>query len=48
VAVLADGRRVLSRSDDNTLRLWDLATGDCLANTMPMPQSAALPSLVTI
>jgi hypothetical protein len=31
VAVLADGRRVLSGSYDRTLRLWDLQTGACLA-----------------
>jgi WD40 repeat protein len=31
VAVLADGSRALSGSDDHTLRLWDLATGKCLA-----------------
>ena len=30
VAVLADGRRALSGSWDNTLRLWDLATGETL------------------
>jgi WD domain, G-beta repeat len=31
VAVLADGRRALSASDDRTLRLWDLETGVALA-----------------
>jgi WD40 repeat protein len=30
VAVLADGSRALSSSDDCTLRLWDLATGETL------------------
>jgi WD40 repeat protein len=30
VAVLADGRRALSGSEDKTLRLWDLATGETL------------------
>jgi WD40 repeat protein len=30
VAVLADGSRALSGSWDNTLRLWDLATGETL------------------
>src|SRR5271165_1009777 len=30
VAVLPDGRRALSGSYDNTLRLWDLATGETL------------------
>jgi APAF-1 helical domain/WD domain, G-beta repeat len=29
-ALLADGNRALSGSDDNTLRLWDLATGETL------------------
>ena len=27
MAVLADGRRALSGSEDKTLRLWDLETG---------------------
>jgi len=31
VAVLGDGSRALAGSDDNTLRLWDLASGRCLA-----------------
>ena len=30
VAVLTDGRRALSGSNDHTLRLWDLATGETL------------------
>ena len=30
MAVLADGSRALSGSCDNTLRLWDLATGETL------------------
>jgi WD40 repeat protein len=29
--VLADGRHALSGSDDCTLLMWDLATGECLA-----------------
>ncbi len=29
-AVTADGRRALSGSDDRTLRLWDLVTGETL------------------
>ena len=31
MAVLADGSRAVSGSYDNTLRVWDLATGECLA-----------------
>ena len=31
VALSADGSRALSGSSDNTLKLWDLITGDCLA-----------------
>ena len=30
MAFLPDGRRALSGSEDNTLRLWDLATGETL------------------
>ncbi|MDB6174113.1 MAG: afsR [Chthoniobacteraceae bacterium] len=30
VAVSADGRRAVSASDDETLRVWDLETGRCL------------------
>ena len=26
-----DGRRVVSASDDNTLKVWDVATGECVA-----------------
>ena len=26
-----DGRRVVSASDDKTLKVWDVATGKCLA-----------------
>jgi WD40 repeat protein len=31
VAVLADGRRAVSGSRDNTLRLWDLESGEVIA-----------------
>ena len=30
-AVTPDGRRVVSASDDNTLKVWDLETGRALA-----------------
>src|SRR5207248_747652 len=30
VALSADGRQALSGSDDTTLRLWDVASGQCL------------------
>lgn len=33
VAVLADGSRALPGSTDKTLKLWDLASGDCLATS---------------
>ena len=26
-----DGRRIVSGSEDNTLKVWDVATGECLA-----------------
>ena len=35
VAVLPDGRRALSGSHDNTLRLWDLETGESRALARP-------------
>jgi WD40 repeat protein len=31
VAVFPDGRRVVSASNDNTLKVWDVATGQCVA-----------------
>lgn len=30
MAVLPDGQRALSSSNDGSLKLWDLETGDCL------------------
>ena len=31
VAVFPDGRRVVSASMDKTLKVWDVATGKCVA-----------------
>ena len=31
VAVFPDGRRIVSGSDDKTLKVWDVATGKCVA-----------------
>ena len=31
VAVFPDGRRVVSGSDDKTVKVWDAATGECVA-----------------
>ena len=31
IAVFPDGRRVVSASDDKTLKVWDVATGECVA-----------------
>ena len=31
MAVFPDGRRVVSASDDKTLKVWDVVTGKCLA-----------------
>jgi hypothetical protein len=31
VALTSDGRQAVSGSDDNSVRVWDLASGDCLA-----------------
>ena len=31
VAVFPDGRRVVSGSRDKTLKVWDVATGECVA-----------------
>ena len=31
VAVFPDGRRVVSGSEDETLKVWDVATGKCVA-----------------
>ena len=31
VAISPDGRRVVSASEDNTLKVWDVATGTCVA-----------------
>jgi len=29
--VFPDGRRIVSGSDDKTLKVWDVATGKCVA-----------------
>ena len=31
VAVFPDGRRVVSGAEDRTLKVWDVATGKCVA-----------------
>ena len=31
VAISPDGRRVVSASEDNTLKVWDIETGECVA-----------------
>ena len=31
VAIFPDGRRVVSGSNDDTLKVWDVATGKCVA-----------------
>ena len=31
VAIFPDGRRVVSGSDDKTAKVWDVATGECVA-----------------
>ena len=31
VAVFPDGRRVVSGSSDNTLKVWNIETGECVA-----------------
>ena len=31
VAVFPGGRRVVSASEDGTLKVWDVATGECVA-----------------
>jgi WD40 repeat protein len=30
VVAMSDGRRVVSGSEDNTLRVWDVDTGECV------------------
>ena len=46
VAVTADGRRVVSVSSDKTLRVWDLASGSCIATlrATPLPGAARSPA----
>jgi WD40 repeat protein len=37
VAFSQDGRRIVSGSDDNTIRVWDAATGDVVAGPLQGP-----------
>ncbi|MGH9938119.1 MAG: WD40 repeat domain-containing protein [Blastocatellia bacterium] len=46
VAVTADGRRVVSGSDDKTVRVWEVESGRCLA-TLEGHTSAVLGVAVT-
>ena len=38
MAFSPDGKTLASASSDNTVRLWDVATGRCLAVLLPLPE----------
>eukprot|EP01009_Symbiontida_sp_KSa7_P009904 NODE_8795_length_237_cov_77.590426_g8180_i0.p1 GENE.NODE_8795_length_237_cov_77.590426_g8180_i0~~NODE_8795_length_237_cov_77.590426_g8180_i0.p1 ORF type:complete len:60 (+),score=23.16 NODE_8795_length_237_cov_77.590426_g8180_i0:27-182(+) len=42
VAVTRDGRRIVSRADDRTVKIFDITTGDCL---MTLPHTAYVRSV---
>jgi WD40 repeat protein len=47
VAVTADGTRIVSGSDDDTIRVWDLASGAPLGEPLPGHTGPVLSVAVT-